>query len=141
MKGQDRVQGAARLLIGPLPRQRALQNVVIGASPNIDGRARVGREGLGEIGVERLRLVEERQRLQQPGALAGARHLLGAQIVVIGLEIGGRRARHPLGFHGRRLQAKRFGDLPAHLVLDGKHVRHAAIEPIGPQMVAGCRCR
>ena len=39
----------------------------------------------------------------------------------------GRRSLHP----------KRLGDFPAHLVLNCKHPRDAAIEPIGPQIVAG----
>ena len=63
--------------------------------------------------------------------------LLGAQIVIVGLEIFGRRPGHPLLFHTRKLQAKGRGDFPAHLVLDGEHAGNATVEPVRPQVVAG----
>ena len=97
--------------------------------------ARVGCEGFGESGVSSHCLIIERKRFPQAHAPL-ERAVLGTQIIIVSLEVGSGRACHPLALRCRRLNAKRFGNFPTHLVLDRKHPRCAAIEAIGPQIVA-----
>ena len=64
--------------------------------------------------------------------------MFAAQIIVVGLEVYGRRARHALRLGCCRDHAERFDDISAHFVLDSENFRRATVEPVGPQVVA-CR--
>src|SRR4029079_13244270 len=69
--------------------------------------------------------------------LACTRLTLRAQIGIVRLKVGGWWTRHPCALRGRGLHADSFGNFSAHLLLDGKNIGNAAIEPIGPEIVAG----
>jgi len=109
-------------------------------APAVDNQPHTADRGPGEGGpvprIARDRLLQKTERL---GDLPCRRqvHWIGAQVEVVGGQVGGRAANRTGGLGGLQRWLDHAGDAGGHLVLQVENIFQRAIEAVGPQMHAG----